>query len=409
MRAGILVGLIGWLACQCAFAQEPAAPRLDPQIDPKPEILARLKALKAGEACLLPAPSIIEDMGNFAEGWHQMKKFGPEGRDYSIKLAWMHDRQRAFFCGANHQSPHRLNDAWEYDLAGNTWALLYAPDYNDGGKITDYDKHTVVLQDGFLRTKKGGPAHPAHTWWGLTYDPKLKAVVWYCAWPEYRLKAKLDAIGAKAEDLYKGPPIWLFHPGQKKWEPLKTEKPWPRTACYGAAMEYVEPLGMSVLLCDSSASALDPAAKTWRIAAGKGGEALPIETLAYFDAKRMLLVAHNGPIKDTKLCKTWAAKVEGGAVQPWIKVLETEDAPVGHDARTMLYYDPHSGDGLLFENATRAIWSFNPDAKKWTKLAPTGDKLTPEHKGRIISYLDPARNVYVVLGSGWVWCYRHKE
>jgi len=114
----------------------------------------------------------------------------------------MPDRKRAFFCGANHGSPHRFNDAWEYDLASNTWVLLYTPDYNDRGPITDYDKKTLVLDKGWLRTKKGGPAHPAHTWWGLTYDPKMRAALWYCAWPSYRLQAKLDAIGAKKEDLY---------------------------------------------------------------------------------------------------------------------------------------------------------------------------------------------------------------
>lgn len=94
-----------------------------------------------------------------------MQETGPTGRDFTIKMAWMPDRKRAFFCGANHGSPHRLNDAWEYDLASNAWVLLYTPDYNDRGPITEYDKATLVLNDGWLRTRKGGPAHPGHTWW----------------------------------------------------------------------------------------------------------------------------------------------------------------------------------------------------------------------------------------------------
>ncbi|MCW8132906.1 MAG: hypothetical protein KIS92_21340 [Planctomycetota bacterium] len=388
-----------------ALAEEQATP--DSALAPKPELLEKIAKLKANEACLLPAPTIVEQLGRFAEGWHQMKKYGPEGRDYSLKMPWMEDRKRAFFCGANHRSPHRLNDAWEYDLAANTWSLLYVPDYNDSGEITGYDQETLVLQDGFLRTKKGGPAHPAHTWWGITYDPNAKAIVWYCAWPPYRLKEKLGAVGAKAEDLYKGPPMWLFFPEKKQWEPLKTEGPWPPTAHFGAAMEYVSDLKKPVLFTGAAATALDLTARGWKASQNKG-QSLPIETLVYHDTKRKLLVAHNGPVKDTKVCVTWTAKVENGDVQGWTRVSESEEAPMGHDARSLMYYDTHSGDGLLFENGTRAIWSFNPDEKKWTKLAPTGDKLTPEHKGRLISYYDPARNVYVVLGAGWVWCYRYK-
>lgn len=407
VRAGLCrIVLILSMGLAAASAEDLSKP--DPRLAPKPEILEKIGKLKANESCLLPAPVILENLGNFAEGWHQMKKYGPEGRDYSIKMAWMEDRKRAFFCGANHGSPHRMNDAWEYDLAANAWSLLYVPDYNDCGKITDYVKETLVLQDGFLRTKKGGPAHPAHTWWGLAYDPNKKAVVWYCAWPDYGLKTKLEAIGAKVEDLYKGPPIWLFYPEAKKWEPMKTEKPWPATAYYGGAMEYVGDLKAPVLFCGSSASALDTAAGKWSPSQAKG-EALPIETVVYYDARRKLLVAHNGPVKDSKASVTWSAKVEGGAVRGWSRLCESEAAPAGHDARTTVYYDARSGDGLLFENATRALWSFNPDAKKWTWLEPDGEKPSPEQKGRLISYFDSTRNVFVVLGAGWVWCYRYKE
>ena len=135
----------------------------EPALEPDTAVLAKLEALGDNSCCILDGTRIIEDLGDFAKGWHRMKETGPTGRDFTIKMVWMPDRKRAFFCGANHNSPHRFNDAWEYDLASNTWVLLYTPDYNDRGPITDDDKQTLVLQDGWLRTKKGGPAHPAHT------------------------------------------------------------------------------------------------------------------------------------------------------------------------------------------------------------------------------------------------------
>lgn len=420
-----LMGVIMFKSCvlflcfiflvQANFADE-ASNKIEPVLAAKEEILEKLKKLKANEGSLLPAPTIMEELGDFAKGWHRMKEFGPNGRDFSIKMVWMSDRERAFFCGANHGSPHRMNDAWEYDLASNTWVLLYVPDYNDAGKITDYDKETLVLEDNFLRTKKGGTAHPAHTWWGLTYDPIAKVAVWYCAWPSYRLQAKLDAIGANKEDLYKGPPMWLFKPQTRKWEPMKTEKPWPAVGIFGGSLEYVEDLKKPVLQYGTTSAVLDMTSKTWKVTSEKG-PSLPIETLVYFDTKRKIFVAHRGNQpnpKDTEAGKpepkktTWVAKLEGETINPWEVVLETLDAPVGHDARSMMYYDPKSGDGLCFDNTDKTIWSFNPEAKKWTKQTPTGDLPTID-KSRIISYFDIARNVYVVIGSGWVWCYRYKE
>jgi hypothetical protein len=386
--------------------------KIDPKIDPKPELLEKLNKLKSNEACFLPAPTIIEEMGDFSKGWHYMKQFGPEGRDYTIKMAWMPDRERAFFCGANHQTPHRMNDAWEYDLAGNTWALLYVPDYNDVN-YEDVQKYNAKLsvQDGFLRTPKGGPGHPAHTWWGLTYDPTIKAAVWYCAWPDYRLKLKLDQIGAKAEELYKGPPMWFFYTETKKWEPMKTEQPWPKTAKYSSSLEYVPDIKKSVFQYESSSFIFDPHKKKWKLMNDKG-DPIPLETIVYYDIKRKTFVAHYGQSKnndgsDSKASKlTFTAKLEGETITPWKKVLETDQAPIGLDSESMIYYDSMTGNGFLFELRTKSLWSYNPEINQWKKLSPKGDILTTANEGRIICYFDLSRNVFVALGKGWVWCYR---
>lgn len=388
-----------------AHAEEP---KLDPELPPDAETLKQIDALGDNSACILGDPKIIEDLGDFAKGWHNMKKTGPGGRDFTIKMAWMPDRKRAFFCGANHGSPHRFNDGWEYDLASNTWVLLYTPDYNDRGGITDYDKQTLMLQDGWLRTKKGGPGHPAHTWWGLTYDPSQRAVLWYCAWPGYRLKEKLDAIGATQDQLYKGPPMWAFHPNEKKWEPLPSTQPWPRNK-FGASLQYVPELKGSLWNYDDNAWLFDAANKTWKNLTVKSA-ALPIETVTCYDPGRKLMIAHRGPPKEGQPRRTWHCAVQGDKVGAWEPAAEgNDDLPNGHDASSWMYFDPVGKVALLYERGSNAIWSYDPDQKKWAKNTPQGAAPKWAEKERTLAYFDTARNVFVVVGYDSVWCYRFKK
>jgi hypothetical protein len=374
--------------------------------EPDAAILARLAALADNNCCILDQTKIVEDLGDFAKGWHRMKETGPGGRDFTIKMAWMPDRKRAFFCGANHGSPHRLNDAWEYDLPSNTWLLLYTPDYNDRGPITDYDKQTLVLTDGWLSTRKGGPAHPAHTWWGLTYDPGLKAALWYCAWPSYRLQDKLDAIGATKADLYPGPPLWAFYPAERRWAPIPTEKPWPENA-FGASLEYIPELGGSLWQYRARTWLLDSNRKTWKLLPTVP-TALPIETLVCYDRDRKLLIAHRGSVNES-LPRTWHMSLEGGELRGWEQVVEAADLPNGHDARSLMYFDPVGKVALLYECNTKSLWSYNPGSRRWARLAPEGPPPPFENKERIVAYLDPARNVFVAIGYGRVWCYRYQR
>ncbi len=383
-----------------------AEPRVEPVLAPNPTVLRTLAALGENSSCVLGDPKVIhKGLGDFAKGWHRMKTTGPGGRDFTIKMAWMPDRKRAFFCGANHGSPHRFNDAWEYDLASNTWVLLYVPDYNDRGKVGEYDKKTLVLKDGWLRTKKGGPAHPAHTWWGLTYDPKIKAALWFCAWPGYRLDAKLKAIGKTRADLYKGPPMWAFYPYEKKWEPLPSAKPWPRSK-FGASLEHVPALGGSLWQYGSESWLFDASKKSWKRFGGKAS--LPIETLVCYDPTREMMIAHRGPRKKDPP-RTWHCSLARGAPAGWEQVVEKAGLPNGHDARSFMYFDPAGRVALLYERSAKTIWSYDPDKKKWTRLAPRGPAPPFGAKERVVAYLDPARNVFAAIGYDKVWCYRYKQ
>ena len=85
------------------------------------------------------------------------------------------------------------------------------------------------------------------------------------------------------------------------------------------------------------------------------------------------------------------------------------DAPITHDARSTMHFDPKSKNGLCFSRDSRTVWSFNPDEKKWTKQEAKGDAIpTEDLLKRAVSYLDLERNVYVVIGQKWVWCYRYQ-
>ncbi len=157
-------------------ADTPAAAKIEPNLDPKPAVLEKLAALKPNQGVLLGKADVVGEFNDTARKY-DLHKTGPMGRDFTIKMCWAPDRKRALFCGANHGVPHRLNDVWEFDLPSLTWAMLYAPDnargYGDLGK----DTSDVEFKDGILITKRGGPAVIAHTWWGLTYDPKKKALL----------------------------------------------------------------------------------------------------------------------------------------------------------------------------------------------------------------------------------------
>ena len=50
---------------------------------------------------------------------------------------------------------------------------------------------------------------------------------------------------------------------------------------------------------------------------------------------------------------------------------------------------------------TNSVWAYNPDAVKWTKLAPEGDPMPTG--GKRLAYLDPALNAVVVIDGTTVW------
>ena len=234
-------------------AGEGEALKVEPVLAPDPQVTRILASLGDNSAAMLPPIRTAGDFNAVARKY-QMQKTGPVGRDFSNKMVWAPDRKRALFCGGNHGSPHRLNDAWEYDLPSNTWVLLFAPDPNKDVNCAAVKEYKVTGRDGcektykVLATERGGPFDPAHTWWGLTYDPGMKAMLWMDPVSLLRPKAMsqlgLKKVGrepdwmAHYEGGAPGPALWAFYPYEKRWRRVITEKPYPGMM-QGGSLEYI--------------------------------------------------------------------------------------------------------------------------------------------------------------------------
>lgn len=392
--AALLLGLLN-----------PTHAAVEPALDPDALVLKKIAALRANEAVMLGKAEVVGDFNDVARR-HNLHKTGPRGRDYSNKMVWAPERRRALFLGANHHSPHRLNDVWEFDLGALTWAMLYAPDNSRGYNDLGADASDVDFRDGILYTRRGGPAVIAHTWWGLTYDPANRQVLFMNTWVTNQ-KTAAEQLGGNPAELYDGPPLWAFSPESRQWRAIKSARPWPK-APFAGMLEYVPELGGAIWHANSfkmqATWLYDSGKNVWRDLAAKGaGEAFKMaspkpEQVAYYDPARQIVVAQRG-------FDTHHFDVRN---LTWRKVLSGNKAgaPFGHDASGPIAFDPRSGHGLLLDKKDDALWAYDPDRMAWSRLAPTGAPL-PKGKKRL-SYFDPEHDVFVVIKDTEVWAYRYR-
>lgn len=369
--------------------------------------LEKIRALKPNHAVIVGKAAVLGDFNEVAKKF-ELPRTGPRGRDFTIKMVWAPERRRVLYCGANHAVPHRINDVWEFDLAAMSWVMLYAPDnardYTGLGK----DFSDVEFKDGIFITKRGGPAIIAHTWWGFTYDPVQKQMLFMNTWVTEEKKA-VAQLGGDPAQLYAGPPLWAFSPGTRQWKMLKTDKPYPRPI-FGGLLEYVPDLRGTIWHANNwqmHASWLyDAKTNAWKDLKANGTSAVfeqqapEPEQVGYYDPQRKLVIIHRHK----------ATHHFDPQKNAWKKVISADkdsaDVPYGHDAFSPMYHDPVSGHGLLVEFKTNTLWAYDPDKIAWTKLRPEGDKL-PEGNKRL-AYFDPVQKVFVVLHDTTVWAYRHR-
>ncbi len=372
----------------------------------KPEVISRIDGLGESESLLLGRAQVVGDFNEVARRF-DLHRTGPRSRDYSLKMVWAPERGRALFVGANHGKPHRLNDVWEFDLGVMRWILLYPPDNPRSYKGLGDDPSDVLYQDGALVTRRGGPAIIGHAWWGTTYDPVHRQLLFMNIWSTDQ-EAAIRQLGAAPENRYLGPPLWSFSPVEKRWKLIKTSAPIPGLP-YGAMLEYIPELNGAVWHMNNwqmrATWLFEPESQSWtpltinQRRKDFEEQAPGRELVGYYDPKRKLIVAQQGK-------GTFHFDIRN---REWIKVVSESskvvELPDGHDARTVFYHDPVSGDGLLVDLSSHVLWSYDPDSHVWVRVQPRGD---PMPKGdRMLAYLDSSRNALVVIDDVTVWVYRH--
>ncbi len=400
----LLIGSAAW--CLPVAAAEESPPSSGDLV-PKFEVVSQLDRLKENEAAILGKAAVIGEFNEVAKSYG-LDRTGPRGRDFTIKMVWAPERNRALFCGANHGVPHRLNDVWEFDLAALTWSMLYAPDNSRSYTGLGKDYSDVEFRDGILITKRGGPAVIAHTWWGLAYDPRAKAMFFMNTWVTNK-KESVELLGGDPAQLYAGPPLWSFDPEKRTWKMHKTSPPYPR-APFGGLMEYVPELKGVVWHTNNwqmqATWLYDPKQNCWANLNANAetrdfqDQSPQPEQVGYYDPmrKKIYVQRHYDTFEYNPARNAWKKLITGDK--------ESGKYPYGHDARSPMYYDPASGQGLLVEFLTNRIWAYDPDRIAWTLLMPEGDAM-PEGNKRL-AYVDERFQVLVVLHDTTVWAYRYK-
>lgn len=369
------------------------------------EVVAALADLAPNQAVYLGDAEVVGDFNEVARRF-DLDHTGPLRRDYSLKMVWAPERHQAIYLGANHGKPHRLNDVWSFDLRALEWTLLYAPDLPRDYRGLGEDASDVVLHDGVLMTRRGGPAIIGHGWSSVTYDAARRKVLFMNAWPANRNQIA-TRLKRSADEIDSSLPMWTFDPAQKSWAYLKTGTPQPPPA-YGALLEF-NPEGGGAIYHGNDWQLrgtwwLDSASDTWvRLLPKKGDRTFSRnapgrELVGYFDPRRELLICRAGKrtFRFDPKAQAWTAVPDGKGSPATL--------PGGHDARNVFLFDSATGRGLLVDLSNASIHAFDPDRSEWKALDPDGPPM-PDGE-RMLAYFDHRDQVLVVIDERRVWAYR---
>ncbi|MBI3832651.1 MAG: hypothetical protein HY291_24225 [Planctomycetes bacterium] len=396
------------LFAAASCASEPAAPALAPDQD----LLAKIEALPDNTWLKLPPIKTVGDMGVLDKD-PDYKRIGPFVRDYCNKIVWAPERKRGLYCGGGHNT-HPYNDVWEYDLPSNTWVCLYGADpvpprftaEKEAEGVAWYKEHAVV-KDGVVRTPRGAPLRPCHTWWSLCYDSALKRMLFleshkglFCVDKNLLAKAhNLDPKDPMLQTYGSGPgEAWLFafYPETREWKEVLTKVPKARESSF---LEYL-PDSKTIWWASGKTYLYDASKKDWapvpKSGAGGGGETA-------YDPETKKVVATVGQ-------ETW---VFDGASNAWTQALK--DAPDGTLVPNGTFcYDSTAKKFVLYTylpikdkpDAGIRLWLYDVKENKWTEPAPQGE--CPK-VGNVAGYYDAARNVTVIYSNRETWVYRCKK
>jgi len=402
--------LLTVLAAPASFFAAAENLEVTPSLDPDPAVVKILNSLGPNQSAWLPP---VKTTGPINE---TMKKFGlhktgPRPRNYCKKWVWAPDRKRAFFCGANAGVPHRFNDVWEYDLAANTWVLLYEPDadFNRVRHMKPDEKQaffdrTGMVTNGILMTVKGAPFDPIHSWWQITYEPNMHALLWVMGNQNkagYPHKNKIP--WGKVE-------MWAYYPFENRWEYFRPDKTHP-PGQNASILEYI-PDRTNVLWYTRSwrgcaTSLFDGRTKKWTHKLGKkemqkDPNCPPTEAVAAYQSHTNILVVHRGGDSRKGKLTPKVTYHYDLAANKWTKVLTSMDGPRGFDSAGPMTYDSLARQSYINHGG---LWAYAVGDKAWRKLTPDG----PGAPGGMACY-NPEHNVLMVdPGRGKIWVYRHTK
>jgi hypothetical protein len=326
-------------------------------------ILARVNNLPPNTGAYLTTFACIDRQGGSALSvYHNFATNGPGTRDYCMKWVYAPSRERALYCGANHGSPHKFNDVWEYDLQSNTWILLHKPD------------------SGIV---------PCHTWWGLAYDRKREQLVW----------ASGGGCGSWVD--------WhVYEPysPEKGWGVLSFTNAGPSVIGLGAALEYLEDQDKLLWYhCGWQSPGmreLDPETMAWRIIIPGDSvyhncpECPQAEQVMVYDSVTQTLIAARGA--SFHECNITERK--------WRRTVTDSSINI-NDSRGSLVWDCDKRIALWYGDNSKLL-AYDTRNKNLVRLRPEGDTCA----GTGMAFYHEALKVMVVYVNRTVptkiWVYR---
>lgn len=447
------MALLVLLSLGGAFGAEPIpqAPYRD-----DPEIVAKLRALGAGESLLLPpVKHMLAGQPIKAEG-----RRGPYARDYTAKMVWSPERRTAFYAGGNHGAG-RMNDVWEYHLGANTWhclheavggdhashknMLMFMPqkwNKNPDHALSDaeqkqfdsakawWNEHVILTNGHFVTRVNHAPLLVGHTWDTLVYEPNVRRMIHgtgaHCAgspWLHHKFTGMpLEQVKSLLGRNTNGVPyktMWTFDPVAGRWEQYASEDKLAELRGMGATMCYIPDWKKTIFYVSAqnvtpSAFAMrtyDALNDRWEELKPNGGKDIGAlstrekvapgsEQQTAYSPKHKLMVA---VLKQ----ETFVYDI---VKNEWRRI-DGEIPFVAHDAKTVFAYDDNAGVFLLADPRANKLALFDPAAGKWQELTPKGPGMPkpPYCVGK--GYYDPHHNVFVVQSAfaRSMWVYRHKQ
>jgi hypothetical protein len=394
-----------------------------PVLEPDPAVTRILGSLEANQSAWLPAKKTRGDFGAFMRK-HRHHIVGPGLRDYCRKWVWAPDRKRALYCGGNTGVPHKINDVWEYDLASNTWVLLWEPDpdtnflrhVKDPAEVREYLNSFVKVdrRTGEIMTRRGAPFDPIHTWWGLTYDPEMRALLWVMG--NHHLHEKFLELNPELRRLYKFGALhrmrlWAYYPAENRWQFVPDRPRGLKSS--PAILEYVPKLGGSLYYSAThrQVAVFDGATRSWRgfreLAPTKRefrkmSRYPPNDAVAAWDSLRGMMVVHHGREDDPGKPFLRRTYHYDPAADRWERVLTSRRGPTGNYRMSSMTFD--AAAGRCFVSAD-GLWTYSADERKWEPVVPDG----PKAPAGMACYNHEHNVLMVDTGGERVWVYRAQK